>query len=183
MKLAPESGNLFYQLWLPLLDFVNETYQVNPGLGRLAEADSMDPAEVKAVADVLWDNTAVLDEYLSSPAAMELPEKHRAIVAGWKRRVKGRFAVERHLKMGSILISLEDEQVYQVGGIKSSLEEMFPYVRTPFLIEAVLIPFGHVVITDGLNAALDCMVGSNMAQSFKDLYMKAKKEKRIRRSL
>ena len=47
MKLAPESGNLFYQLWLPLLDFVNETYQVNPGLGRLAEADSMDPAEVK----------------------------------------------------------------------------------------------------------------------------------------
>ncbi len=46
-----------------------------------------------------------------------MPDEHRKIIESWKRCIRGRFIIERHLKSGSILISMEDEKVYQVGGI------------------------------------------------------------------
>lgn len=49
--------------------------------------------------------------------------------------------LERHLKRGSVFISLEDEQVYMVGGILSSWEEMIPQADLPILLRATLIPF------------------------------------------
>lgn len=58
--------------------------------------------------------------------------------------------MERHLKKGSMLISMEDEKVYQVVGIISSLKEMFLYAPMPLMIEATLMPFKDVIITDGL---------------------------------
>lgn len=49
-----------------------------------------------------------------------------------------------------MLISMEDEKVYQVAGIMSSLEEMFQYAPMPLMVEATLIPFRDVIITDGI---------------------------------
>jgi hypothetical protein len=55
MTLSTEDGQLYYKLWLPLLDYVNEKYKVNEKLTKIAEAKSLNPNEVKAVADRLWD--------------------------------------------------------------------------------------------------------------------------------
>lgn len=89
----------------------------------MAGAESLEPADVKAVSDKLCDNLSVIEEYLLG--CKEMTEEHREIIDGWKRDARGRFIIERHLKRGSILISMEDETVYQVGGIITSIEEMF----------------------------------------------------------
>ena len=54
MTLSQEDGQLYYKLWLPLLDFVNRKYRVNRKLKRIATAKELDPAEVKKVANKLW---------------------------------------------------------------------------------------------------------------------------------
>ena len=58
--------------------------------------------------------------------------------------------MERHLKKGTIFISLEDEEVYQVSGIISSWEEMFFGAPMPLMLEATFMPFRDVIISDGL---------------------------------
>ena len=68
----------------------------------------------------------------------------------WKRQIRGKFVLERHLKKGSVFISMDDEQVYQVSGIVSSWKEMLYFTPVPVLLEAVLIPFRDVIISDGL---------------------------------
>lgn len=92
MTLSTEDGQLYYKLWFPLLDYVNEKYKVNENHAKMAESKSLNPNEVKAVADKLWDDVTVIDEYLSSRG--DIPQEHKAIVCGWKRRIRGRFVLE-----------------------------------------------------------------------------------------
>lgn len=60
MTLSDKDGRLFYQLWLPLLDYVNQKYKVNKKLKNITGAEALDPAEVKQVANVLWDNVSII---------------------------------------------------------------------------------------------------------------------------
>ena len=52
-KLDPTDAKLFYALWIPLLDHVNQTYNVNPKLGKMVRADGLNIQEVRVVADFL----------------------------------------------------------------------------------------------------------------------------------
>ena len=137
MRLEYCDVELFYQLWFPLLDFVNRTYHVCPETEMIDREQGVDPCDAKAIADYLWSHTAVLEEYSK-------------IVAGWKRCKPGRYIVERHLKKGSVFISAEDGAVYMVKGLFSTWEEMLG--GCPVLLDAVLIPFRDIIISDGLVA-------------------------------
>jgi phage gp36-like protein len=64
MTLTEEDGRLFYELWFPLLDYVNKKKKVNKGLKDMAHAKELDPMDVREIADVLWDDVAIIDEYL-----------------------------------------------------------------------------------------------------------------------
>ena len=181
MTLSQEDGQLYYKLWLPLLDFVNRKYRVNRKLKSIATAKELDPAEVKKVANKLWSDVAIIDCYLEE--CVDLPEEHKEIIRSWKRRIQGKFMMERHLKKGTIFISLENEEVYQVSGIISSWEEMFYGAPMPLIIEATFMPFLDVIISDGLIMPYNIIVGGGMKRMFKDVYMEAKKSGRIHRSL
>ena len=115
MTLSPEDAQLFYHLWIPLLNFTNRKYHINPHLKTIARASQIEPPEAKEIADRIWENTAIIDAYLKKNP--DLPKEHPDIIRGWKRRIYGRFIVERHLKKGSIFISVENEKIYQVSGI------------------------------------------------------------------
>ncbi len=174
MILSDKDGQLFYKLWLPLLDYVNEKFKVNKKLKNIANSQGLNPTDVKEIANVLWDNTEIIDEYLSKKG-QSLPDEHKEIVKSWKCCVQGTFIMERHLKKGTIFISSEDEEVYQVYGIVSSWEEMFPFAPLPLILEATFIPFRNVIISDGLVLPYNVLIGSNMKKQFKDIYMTAKK--------
>lgn len=64
MTLSQEDGQLYYKLWLPLLDFVNRKYCVNRKLKSIATAKELEPSEVKKVANKLWSDVVIIDDYL-----------------------------------------------------------------------------------------------------------------------
>lgn len=181
MTLSQEDGQLYYKLWLPLLDFVNRKYHVNRKLKSIATAKELDPAEVKEVANKLWSDVAVIDDYLKE--CVDLPEEYKEIIRSWKRRIQGTFMMERHLKKGTIFISLEDSEVYQVSGIVSSWEEMLYGAPMPLMLEATFMPFRDVIISDGLVIPYNIFVGGGMKRMFKDIYIDAKESGKIHRSL
>ncbi len=181
MILSQEDGQLYYELWLPLLNFVNRKHHVSDKLNNIATIKEMDPVEVKKVANKLWSDIAIIDDYLEE--CVDLPEEHKEIIRSWKRRVQGKFMMERHLKKGTIFISVENEEVYQVSGIVSSWEEMFYGAPMPLLIEATFMPFKDVIISDGLVISHNILVGGGMKRVLKDAYMAAKKSGQIHQSL
>ena len=60
---------------------------------------------------------------------------------------------------------------------------MFGYARLPLMIQATLIPFEDVITSDGLIQTYNVIIGGNMARSFKEIYMGAKKNGEIYRQL
>lgn len=174
MTLNKEDAELFYELWFPLLDFVNKKFAVNPQMGKIYGAKASDPNEVKEVANVLWDNVQVIDEYLEAHRTA-LSDEHRSIIEGFKRRIADDFILERHLKSGSVFISSHTNEVFLVSGIISSWEEIFYYRNPPIMLNAVLLPFRNVIISDGLVLPYNASFGKGYSSGFKDIYMTAKK--------
>lgn len=183
MRLSEEDGQLYYQLWLPLLDYVNKKYNINSNIGQMACAESLNPNDVKEIADKMWDNVSVIDDYLAEPCCTDLEDEHTDIIRSWKRRIRGEFVMERHLKKGSIFISVDDEQVYQASGIISTWEEMFCYVPLPIMVQATFMPFRDVIISDGLVMPYNLVIGHNMESHFKAIYMTAKKGGMLHKTL
>ncbi len=170
-KLKDEDSALFYKLWIPLLNYVNEKKGINPSLS-LIDSDKLPyPKNFKEVANALWSETSLIDAYLSENEGLSDEEKE--IIRSWKRCLTGTFILERILKKGAILIS-ENEEVYQVSGIISTWEELFGFARLPILIDTTLIPFRNVIITDGLMQSYNIIIGGNMSRGFKEVYMREK---------
>lgn len=178
MRLERSDAELFYQLWFPLLNFVNRKYHVYPDAGRIDQRQGVDVRDAKGIADYLWSHMVAIEEYL---AASKLPEEYAQIVAGWKQCKPGRYILERHLKKGSIFISAEDESVYMVKGLFSTWEEMLG--EAPVLLDAVLIPFRGSIITDGLVSTYRICFGKGAIEDFKEVYMNAKSNRAIQYSL
>ena len=178
--LPDEDGNLFFELWWPLLNFVNKTKKVVNK--KVIKEGEIQVSELKRIANRLWGVPELIDDYLNGEGKT-LPEDHQNIIRGWKRAVSGRFVMERHMKNGSILISLGDERVYLVHGIKSSLEEMFFGWHLPVVMDATLIPFRNVIICDGLIIPLSIHLGSGITKNLRENYMTAKRQREILTSL
>lgn len=178
MRLERSDAELFYQLWLPLLDFVNRKYHVCPDAGRIDNRHGVDACDAKAIADYLWSHAGIIEEYLSTA---KLSDEHAQIVAGWVQCKQGRYVLERHLKKGSIFISAEDGTVYMVKGLFSTWADMLG--EAPVLLDAVLIPFRGSIISDGLVAPYRIYFGKGATEDFKEVYMNAKRNQTIRFSI
>ena len=181
MVLTEHDADLFYELFLPLLNYVNRTYRISGRLKTIARGKRMDQLELHAVAVFLWDNPNIIDEYLRMHN--NLPDEHTELIRSWKRHVTGRFILERNLKAGSIFISMDNSQVYQVSGIIDSFEEMFSFQPLPIILSATLIPFRDVIITDGLIMTYSVHLGGGIRKMLKETYMAAKKNGNIHRTL
>lgn len=165
MVLEPQDLKLFFELWLPLLDYVNGKCKVLEGAAKTIE-------DMKSIADCLWARPQMIDEYLAQAG---LPEERADLVAAWKRCIPGRFFIERHLKKGSVFIHTEGGAVYLVSGLQSSWEEMLDGRPLPAMVDTTLIPFRGRIVTDGLIALSRVRFGRNYREELREIYMNAKK--------
>lgn len=179
MVLSEEQAKLFYDLWIPLLDFVNRKYKLCKEFYGMDSPKGLPLDVVQIISGKLWESTSVIDEYITKNA-QKMSEQHISIVSGWKKVVHGKFVVERHLKSGSILISCDDDgRVYKVQGIYSSWREMLETLPMPQIVETSLIPFQDVIIHDGIVMPYRVCLGKNMADQARHMYLHAKEHKQI----
>ena len=171
MKLKPEDAGLFYELFLPLLDYVNDNFHVTIEKVRFT-GESVDPRDAMDVAHFLWERMWIIDDYLDT---VKLPNQKEEIILRWKRCVSGTFIIERHLKKGSVFISTSDNSVYLVNGIIDSWDEMLRGVPTPIILKATLLPFKNIIISDGLVSVSPIRFGKHSTAEFKESYMTAKR--------
>ena len=183
MVLTEAQAKLFYNLWIPLLDFVNRKYKLRKDFYGMDSPQGLPLDVVRIISEKLWEDTSVIDEYITKNE-QNMSAEHIFIVRGWKKAVHGKFVVERHLKNGSILVSCdEDGSVYRVRGIYSSWRELMGTLPMPQIVETSLIPIQNVIIHDGIVMPYRVCLGKNMADQARNMYMNAKEQKRIIDSL
>ena len=64
--LSLEERKTFFRLFIPLLDFTNQKYEINEYLSEDLRMGNPDTQDLKEVADVLWANLETIDEYIEA---------------------------------------------------------------------------------------------------------------------
>lgn len=162
----------FFDLWIFLLDFVNQKYKLIKLYG-MTSPKGLPLKSVALISSKLWENKDVIDEFVLS-GFREINEEDIAIISSWKRALHGKFIVDRHLRKGSVLISVDSNEVYVVKGIYSSWREMLEGYLIPQIVEATLIPFRNSIIYDGIVAPYGVCLGRNMSEQSRQIYLTAK---------
>jgi len=176
MHLSESDSSRFYKIWLGILEYTNQKHKTAPKLKAIRTANSLNPAELVPIRDVLWQNTEIIDEFIQrNPYSFD--QKDLFILASWKRRVPGKFIMLKHLKNYTVFMNTEDGgKLYAVTGIIDSLDVMFHSSHLPLFLEAVLIPFENKIIYDSLLMPYSIHIGSNMRKSFNEEYRDSKKK-------
>lgn len=173
MVLTDEEAEQFYDLWISLLDFVNQKYELIKELYGMTSPKGLPLKSVALISSKLWEDKDIIDEFVLS-GFKKMDKEETAIVSSWKRAIHGKFIVDRHLKKGSVLISVDNNEVYVVKGIYSSWREMLESYPMPQIVEATLMPFRDVIIHDGIVAPYGVCLGRNMSEQSKLIYLEAK---------
>ena len=179
MLLSPDDAALFYRAWSALLTWVNDRRSIVPRFARPTPEHPLDPSLANKVKDVVWAEDALREQFLAEGSA-DLGPEERDLVASWTHRVSGNFVILKHLQKHSVFLK---EDTYGVLGIYTPLEVMFPSV--PVFVEAVLIPFRDVIITDGLlrSPGIHLTFGGGARRMFNAQYSVARAASQMRTTL
>ncbi|MDR2757381.1 MAG: hypothetical protein LBC20_16925 [Planctomycetaceae bacterium] len=177
MILLPDEREIFYSNFLGLLSYVNDKYKLIQNFGHPQNPAGLNLNEIKTLKDKLWSNVNIIDEYIDS--TKEIPDENVQIIQEWKKKISGRFIMMRHLKKYSIFLDDEHGLLYGVNGIQEPISAMIPAALLPIMVEAVLLPFGDMIIYDGILCSQNIQLGPNIRKWFKGSYTEIKKEKGI----
>ncbi len=182
MILSPTDSTRFYQIWWPLLKFVNAQENVVDNFPKDPYAEGVNPQVAVKIRDILWNLPGMLDGFIrANPAG--LPEKDLQLAASWRHRLQGQFIIMRHLKKYSIFLHQEEPpSAFGVLGIMSPLEEIIER-SLPIIVEAVLLPFEGKIIFDGLISSRNIYFGPGYRRSFNNAYRTAQELYGIKTSL
>ena len=180
--LSAEDKRTFFRLFIPLLQFTNQKYEINEYLDEDLRSGHPYIEDLKEVADVLWQNTDTIDEFIEANED-RLSAVERALLESWRHPVSGQFILERHLAKGSIFIESKTGNVYLVKGLTDPWSVMFANRTPPILLDTTLIPFRDCIISDGLTMMHSIYFSTGACNDFKDVYMYAKQNGKIISSL
>ncbi len=179
MQLEPSQVERFYSIWFALLTFVNEQRKVVPERLGIPPGAPWDTGDALKIRDVLWADDSLRESFIEqNPAGLSADDL--ALVGSWKHRVGGTFTVLRQLKKYALFLG-DHKAVYGVLGLVSPYEEILPFL--PCYVKATLLPFGDVIITDGLFVRYNVMLGPGIRRNLEATYRDAKERGAIITSL
>jgi hypothetical protein len=179
MLLDADDAALFYRAWGALLTWVNDQRSVVPRFPRPTPGHPIEASLANQIRKVVWADDVLREQFLTEGAA-GLGSEERDLVASWKHRVSDKFILLKHLQKHSLFLN---QDVYGVRGIYTPLEVLLPNV--PVFVEAVLIPFRGVIITDGFveSPPMQISFGGGARRIFNAQYSAARTTSQVRTAL
>lgn len=180
--LSAEDRRTFFSLFIPLLLFSNQKFEIDEYLDEDLRAGHPDLEDLKEVADILWQHTDTIDEFIEANKDRLSAAEH-SLLESWRHPISGRFVLERHLAKGSIFLESKSASVYLVKGLTDPWSVMFANMAPPILLDTTLIPFRDCIISDGLTVTHNIYFSTGARNDFKEVYMNAKQNGKIVSSL
>jgi len=174
MVLSHIDQEIFWEIWLGLLAFVNDENDLVPDFGHPKypwEIENYD--EVLPIRNKLWEDDQVIDRYIKARPGMS--KLKARILHGWKKRVQGSFLIVRYFEEYTVFLDQENDCLWGVLGVSSEIDDLSD-APLPRVVEGVLLPFKDHIIYDTLLSDYSVRVVGNLWQDTEDQFSGLKKD-------
>ncbi|MCI0709051.1 MAG: hypothetical protein L0154_02715 [Chloroflexi bacterium] len=166
MHLAVKDVKRFYDIWFPLLDYVNKKHKLLPEFSKSVRNRTVSPEDAIVVRDVLWEDDSLREGFIAENPA-NLSTNDLALVKSWQHRVHDDFFISHYTK--SYAVFMNDTAAYGVHGISDPIEVMTGGFA-PIFVNTVLIPFEGRIIYDSIISGYNISFGSGYKHDIKEKY-------------
>jgi len=179
MMLQPEDRREFFRIWLGLLAFVNEKYELVKRFGHPKSPVGIKLENIVKIKGKLWQDVNIIDEYIED--AQDLSEDKTQILTSWKNSIPGHFFIMKHLKNYAVFLHEHENEsfLYGVHGISNPISELFLPELLPRMVETTIMPFKGIIIYDTIFQSHNVSIDPNMRGNLNLQYSETKKNKGI----
>jgi hypothetical protein len=169
MHLAHDEVKRFYDIWFPLLYYINQKKQLVKSFPAKWGNVNVKPENALPLREALWADDALREGFIAENPAKLSPADLK-MVESWKYRVAGSFFIFRYLKKYTVFLDEgSPARAYGVLGLTDSFEDFVgPYL--PIYVKAVLLPFEDRIIYDSLLMPYPVMFGGGITGDLKATY-------------
>jgi hypothetical protein len=177
--LSPVDRQLFWDIWLSLLAFVNDEKRVVPDFGHPKSSLEAEGNDMFAIEQAMWVDDEVIERYIKKHG--NIPKLWVKIARSWKQhRVDSAFVVMRQFKDFTVLFDEKNDCLWGVTGI------FFPLIHfcrfAPCFAETTLLPFKDKMIYDSMLRTAPVKITGNMRRELIEHYHELLERDGIRRS-
>ena len=168
MLLDEKNRDQFLTVYMALLTFVNNVYEIVPNVRSINDFIKLSMQNKLDIKEALYEDISVLDDFCDENP-FQLSDIDLEIILEWKNYVKGNFIVYKQFKKYCVFLEAEEsKEAYGVLGLTNSFEEILGFL--PSYIETVLLPFKGKIVCDGLIHSHPVQLGANMRADIKEDY-------------
>jgi len=172
MKLSETDCKLFFDLYHPLLLFINQQRRIIADVFTVDGLRKKSSHKLKSLRTVLYQQTYLFDRFIFENPFRFTPDELE-IVESWKKWLVGRFFIFRETDYYTIFLSnVKPMKAYAVIALNKQFSKLFPD-SLPVYIETALLPFKDRIITDGIFSRYRLEFGSGFIRSLHQSYLEA----------
>lgn len=172
MKLTQSECNLFFNLYHPLLLFVNQQRHVIADVFTVEGLRKKSSEQLKSLRTIVVNHSYLFDEFIAINPFHFLPDE-LAIVSNWKKWLVGRFFIFRETDYYTVFLSnVRPIRAYGVMALNAQFSKIFKE-PLPIYVETALLPFKNKIITDGIFSRFRLEFGSGFIRNLHQSYLEA----------
>ena len=172
MQLTESESNLFFNLYHPLLLFINQQRRIIADVFTVDGLRNKSSEHLKSLRTVLFQQPSLFDQFIVTNPFHFLPHELE-IINGWKKFLVGRFFIFRETNYYTVFLSnVRPIRAYGVLPLNAQFSKIFPD-PLPVYIETALLPFKDKIITDGIFSRFRLEFGSGFIRNLQKFYQQA----------
>ena len=167
-RLSKKDCDLFYKLYMALLDYTNETYHVDKSQGKIHKAKYVNLASAVRIRDYLWNNKQIIDEFITKNP-YHFNNSELKILKEFNKGKIGNFVIAKFELNYTIFIDAEnDTKLYKIKGLTNNIDEIIDNDDMPRFVTTAILPFKGYIIYDGLFTMADISLGLTFKKSVRN---------------
>ena len=162
------NANVFYKIYMALLDFINQKYHVCPYLNKITQ-QGINPEHVAKIRKVLVEHLDDIDEFITIKK-YHLFNEEKEIAKGFKQAYLSNFIIVKHEKDYTIIS--DEERFYAIKAARANLDQIFKDMKTPFFSELLLLPYKGDIVIDGVSMSTPVSFGPELSKNLSERLLK-----------
>lgn len=162
--LSGNQANVFYKIYMSVLDFINQKYRVCPYLYRITQ-QGINPEDVSKIRKVFLEHVDDIDEFVNAKK-YHLFSEEKEIARSFKQAYMTNFIIVKHEKDYTIIA--DENHLYAIKAARSNLDQILGNIQIPCFAELLLLPFKEDIVIDGVVMSMPISPGPEIRKTLCD---------------